>query len=149
MPEYNYISYYRCRQDLSFAGGKLTRTSVDHTVCICRTGNLRYHRIRVSSRKIWIFRYHSRPNRAFEEIIRSVKQTGSERSADRSDSHNLHSKLAKTARLRAKYLWVEMGFAHRRRRFVMAKPVTITVQRAVNSNDFSLPFTAKRAVNSN
>ena len=31
-------------------------------------------------------------------------------------------------------LWLEMGFAHRRRRFVMAKPVTITVQRAVNSN---------------
>ncbi len=29
-----------------------------------------------------------------------------------------------------------MGFAHRRRRFVMAKPVTITVQRAVNSNGF-------------
>ena len=31
-------------------------------------------------------------------------------------------------------LWLEMGFAHRRRRFIMAKPVTITVQRAVNSN---------------
>ena len=34
-------------------------------------------------------------------------------------------------------LWFEMGFAHRRRRFIMAKPVTITVQRAVNSNDNS------------
>ena len=32
-------------------------------------------------------------------------------------------------------LWLEMGFAHRRRRFLMAKPVTITAQKAVNSND--------------
>ncbi len=32
-------------------------------------------------------------------------------------------------------LWFEMGFAHRRRRFVMAKPVTITLPRAVNSNE--------------
>ncbi|MBQ1525998.1 MAG: hypothetical protein IIZ75_02610, partial [Lachnospiraceae bacterium] len=31
-------------------------------------------------------------------------------------------------------LWLEMGFAHRRRRFLMAKPVTITAQKAVNSN---------------
>ena len=31
-------------------------------------------------------------------------------------------------------LWPEMGFAHRRRRFKMAKPVTITAQKAVNSN---------------
>ncbi|MBQ1527656.1 MAG: hypothetical protein IIZ75_11000, partial [Lachnospiraceae bacterium] len=28
-------------------------------------------------------------------------------------------------------LWLEMGFAHRRRRFLMAKPVTITAQKAV------------------
>ena len=28
----------------------------------------------------------------------------------------------------------EMGFAHRRRRFSLAKPVTITARRAVNSN---------------
>ena len=46
-------------------------------------------------------RYYSQPNRAFDEIIRSEKQTGSERSGDRSDSHNLHSKLARAARLRA------------------------------------------------
>ena len=31
-------------------------------------------------------------------------------------------------------LWLEMGLAHRRRRFLMAKPVTITAQKAVNSN---------------
>ena len=33
-------------------------------------------------------------------------------------------------------LWLEMGFAHRRRRFIMAKPVTITAQKAVNSNSY-------------
>ena len=32
-------------------------------------------------------------------------------------------------------LWLEKGFAHRRRRFLMAKPVTITAQKAVNSNN--------------
>ncbi|MBQ1527875.1 MAG: hypothetical protein IIZ75_12105, partial [Lachnospiraceae bacterium] len=35
-------------------------------------------------------------------------------------------------------LWLEMGFAHRRRRFLMAKPVTITAQKAVNSNDLAV-----------
>ena len=48
-----------------------------------------------------IYSYYSQPNRAFDEIIRSEKQTGSERSGDRSDSHNSHSKLARAARLRA------------------------------------------------
>ncbi len=57
--------------------------------------------LKIRKKKKTNFRYYSRPNGAFEEIIRTGKQTGSERSWDRSDSHNLHSKLAKTARLRA------------------------------------------------
>ncbi len=41
-------------------------------------------------------------------------------------------------------LWFEMGFAHRIRRFIMAKPVTITVQRAVNSNKKTIRASAGR-----
>ena len=39
----------------------------------------------------------------------------------------------------------EMGFAHRRRRFLLAKPVTITARRAVNSNN-SRPYPKQQEI---
>ena len=46
----------------------------------------------------------------------------------------IHSRIAHLLRDYDPNIPSEMGFAHRRRRFSLAKPVTITARRAVNSN---------------
>ncbi|MBR1471151.1 MAG: hypothetical protein IJ600_05860, partial [Lachnospiraceae bacterium] len=47
----------------------------------------------------------------------------------------IHSRIAHLLRDYDPNIPSEMGFAHRRRRFSLAKPVTITARRAVNSNE--------------